>query len=97
MYVDGVEIGSTVPTVALGINDLFIGHDDPTKNHKTEYKGIRIYSRALTASEVKANSDADKTQPEPNTQTGDFSSIFIMAVMVFAFAVVVKHRKLSVE
>ena len=60
MYVDGVQIGQTDATVAIGAGDLWFGHDLDTRNFEALYKGMRFYSAELTADQVAANYYADQ-------------------------------------
>lgn len=60
VYVDGVKVKDENAQHKLSCNDFFFGHDDTYRNHATEYRAIRFYSKELTASEVAANYEVDK-------------------------------------
>lgn len=61
IYVDGVyQTEVTVPK-AMGANNLFIGHAEPSKQFETIYRSIRFYNRVLTAEEIAKNAAADGT------------------------------------
>ena len=59
LYVDGSPVAKVSCDMAMGANNLFIGHAEAAKNYSTTYKAIRFYNRALTAEEVKNNALAD--------------------------------------
>ena len=106
IYIDGVEVASAVPEIALAIGDnFFFGHSDAAKSHTTEYKAMRFYSRALTADEIAKNVAADKAVDAPETSepattpevdppaTGDGAMVFaFIALVAMAGVVVVKKN-----
>ena len=59
VYVDGVMQAKVSVDVAMGANDLFIGHAGASKSFSTVYRSIRFYDRALTAEEVAHNATVD--------------------------------------
>ena len=59
VYVDGVPVAKVSVDTAMGANNLFIGHGDPSKQFSTTYRAIRFYDRALTAEEIMNNAEAD--------------------------------------
>ncbi|HPE95791.1 MAG TPA: hypothetical protein PLT66_06980, partial [Bacillota bacterium] len=72
------------------------------KSHTTEYKSIRIYSTALTASQVASNYAADtdvgggdESVPVQNPETGDMFIVFVIVAAAAAVCAVtvVKVRK----
>lgn len=69
IYVDGVACASKSSPKAMGANDLFLGHDESSRNYDTTFRSVRFYNRELTAQEVAANAKADGvygTSVEPN-------------------------------
>ena len=60
MYVDGVEVASGPARAAIGATgELFFGHNEASRAHDAEYRGIRFYSRALSEEEIRNNARAD--------------------------------------
>lgn len=59
IYVDGVEKARADCTLYMGANDLFIGHNDGSKDFEAVYQNIRFYDRALSAGEVLHNAAVD--------------------------------------
>ena len=89
IYINGEKVAEVVPTAAITPDDLYFGHDAAEKSHTTEYKGIRVYSRALTADEVASNYAADnpsgsgdESTGEGNPDTGDELIIFVAIALV---------------
>lgn len=64
IYVDGVLCAEVACPKTMGADDLFIGHESPSKHFKTTYRSMRFYDRELTAAEVKANAQVDGTFDE---------------------------------
>ena len=67
MYIDGVLIGEGACTVKNAANAMFFGWPDvdaagaaTNKNFGADYKGMRFYSKELTADQVAANAKADR-------------------------------------
>ncbi len=61
IYVDGTEVASSTVASACGaVGPLALGSSAENKAHKAEYRGVRIYNRALSASELQKNSSYDK-------------------------------------
>lgn len=102
IYINGEKVAEVVPTAAITPDDLYFGHDAAEKSHTTEYKGIRVYSRALTADEVASNYAADnpsgsgdESTGEGNPDTGDELIIFVAIALVSlaGVGIVIKIRK----
>jgi len=63
IYVDGEKIDEKPVSTIVNVNTdnrMWFGHDEATRNHATEYRAIRFYSKELTADQVKANYEVDK-------------------------------------
>jgi LPXTG-motif cell wall-anchored protein len=61
MYVNGVQVGEKKDAVnQINCDDFYFGHNDALKNHVSEYRAMRFYSKELTAAQVKANYEVDK-------------------------------------
>ncbi len=61
IYVDGVQVASSTSTELAGaLAPIAIGSNDSAKAIRAEYRGIRFYNRALSASELATNSSFDK-------------------------------------
>lgn len=72
LYVDGRLLAEVAASGSCGaVGPMFFGHPDATRSHKTEFKSMRFYNRALTAEEVKNNSKADGTYDENYVQKVD--------------------------
>ncbi len=59
IYINGVEAARKSCYSTSGANNLFIGHNDPSKTFEAEYRSIRFYTRDLTLGEVKRNAAVD--------------------------------------
>ncbi len=59
IYVNGELMAEKPSPSVMGADDLYIGHDDPTKTFDTTFKSIRFYDRALSEEEIIANAMAD--------------------------------------
>ncbi len=59
LYIDGVEKVRMECPLYMGADNLFIGHNDASKDFETVYKNIRFYTRALSGSEVLHNAAVD--------------------------------------
>jgi LPXTG-motif cell wall-anchored protein len=60
VYVDGVKVAQEDAQYNLNCGDFFFGHDGAERCYATEFRAIRIYSKELTAAQVKANYAVDK-------------------------------------
>ncbi len=61
LYVDGVCVGEATPSELSGaVGPLALGSSNSTKTHKAEYRGIRVYNRALSSDELASNASSDK-------------------------------------
>lgn len=61
LYIDGVLVSSEVPTeLVQAIGPIHLSSVANNKLHKAEYRNIRVYSRALSASELVKNADSDR-------------------------------------
>ncbi len=61
LYIDGVLVSSEVPTMTVQSAGLIeIGTVASEKANKTEFRGVRVYSRALNATELTKNADSDR-------------------------------------
>ena len=62
LYVDGIALSELdVKETCNASGPLFFGHTSSEKNHKTEYKSIRFYDRALSESEIQGNAKYNGT------------------------------------
>lgn len=59
IYVDGVAAASKPVSRSMGAGDLFLGHNEDTRNYETTFRSLRFYNRELTAEEVAANAVID--------------------------------------
>ena len=59
IYVDGTIVSKVSTDIAMGADNLFIGHAAENKSFSTVYKSIRFYNRVLTPEEVANNARAD--------------------------------------
>ncbi len=59
IYINGQLMAEKPSPVAMGANDLFIGHDSTQKNFNTTYRSMRFYNRQLSDTEVMKNALAD--------------------------------------
>jgi len=74
IYVDGELESQENAENQLNLNNLFIGHDATHNRYfAAEFRSIRIYSTALTASQIEANYQADLAQFDDD-DNGDDSS-----------------------
>lgn len=73
LYVNGVLLQSKTPTEPFTVTDFYLGHNDGTRSHNTEFACIRFYDRALTAAEVAENYAADNGGSLPIDTSGDTS------------------------
>ncbi len=60
IYVNGAEVATYegVDSV-MGAGDLYIGHDQASRNFKTLFTSVRFYNVALTADQIAANAAVD--------------------------------------
>ncbi len=62
LYVDGIALSEVdVKETCNASGTLFFGHTSSEKNHKTEYKSMRFYDRALSESEIQNNAKYNGT------------------------------------
>ncbi len=61
VYVDGTLMAEVAVPKAMGADNLFIGHVDPSKLFETTYRSIRFYNRVLTDEEIAKNAASDGT------------------------------------
>lgn len=62
LYVDGIALSELdVKETCNASGPLFFGHTSSEKNHKTEYKTMRFYNRALSESEIQSNAKNNGT------------------------------------
>lgn len=61
IYVDGALMAEVASPKAMGADNLFIGHTEPSKLFSSTYRSIRFYDRALTAEEIAENAASDGT------------------------------------
>jgi glycerophosphoryl diester phosphodiesterase len=62
LYVDGIALSELdVKETCNASGPLFFGHTSSEKNHKTEYKSMRFYDRALSESEIQNNAKYNGT------------------------------------
>ncbi len=61
VYMDGKLMAEVASPKAMGADNLFIGHAEPSKMFMTTYRSIRFYDRVLTAEEIAANAATDGT------------------------------------
>lgn len=62
LYVDGIALSEVdVKETCNASGPLFFGHTSSEKNHKTEYKSMRFYDRALSESEIQNNAKYNGT------------------------------------
>ncbi len=61
VYVDGTLMAEVAAPKAMGADNLFIGHVDPSKLFETTYRSIRFYNRVLTDEEIAKNAASDGT------------------------------------
>ncbi|MFA6730763.1 MAG: discoidin domain-containing protein [Eubacteriales bacterium] len=73
LYVNGALLQSKTPTEPFTVTDFYLGHNDGTRSHDTEFACIRFYDRALTAAEVAENYAADNGGSLPIDTSGDTS------------------------
>ena len=59
IYVNGKKAADAASPNAMGANDLFFGHPDPSRNYETTFRALRFYNRVLTADEVLQNAQTD--------------------------------------
>lgn len=106
IYINGAEVASVDAAVAITPDDFYFGHNDASKSHTTEYKAMRFYSKALSASEVASNyakdtapaTDESKKPDESeqgNVKTGDGFVVFAVIALITAAGTVtvVKARR----
>ncbi|MCQ2425717.1 MAG: hypothetical protein MJ070_06190 [Lachnospiraceae bacterium] len=60
IYVNGKKAAEAASPSAMGANDLFFGHSDPSRNYETTFRSLRFYDRALTADEILLNARNDE-------------------------------------
>ena len=62
LYVDGIALSELdVKETCNASGPLFFGHTSSDKTHKTEYKSMRFYNRALSESEIQNNAKYNGT------------------------------------
>ena len=62
LYVDGIALSEVdVKETCNASGPLFFGHTSSDKTHKTEYKSMRFYNRALSESEIQNNAKYNGT------------------------------------
>lgn len=62
LYVDGIALSEVdVKETCNASGPLFFGHTSSDKTHKTEYKSMRFYNRALSESEIQNNAKNNGT------------------------------------
>lgn len=64
IYVDGVMVAEADSPKAMGADNLFFGHDQPSKCYETTFRSMRFYNRVLTNEEIASNAKRDAAHVE---------------------------------